>query len=392
MYDEGYFQSRVNHFYEEVDQAFRTLGCEAVGMHDIFFRLSRMATPTVEYSEIKRILADIDAPPLHPNDASGHRRWPLGWGRASARYKEIAERAEKAGHGVTAGWNFVRASLLAHAGQMFSRPEWPEKVELQRERAECYRRGAPFLGMERHEIPYGGGAVPGYLWIPEGVEKPPIVVMAPGANSVKEELHRWTQAFVARGLATFAFDGTGQGELTTLLTADLPMRLENYHAVFTAVIDHLEANAGDRVDTERLAIWGQSMGGYLVSRAFSFEKRPIAAVNLGGPPTMMGYPHLPADVQEEMREMVGFETMEEVWTYFQEHSDALPFAKDIDVPFLIVHGARDDLISDDLMDSLVTAVGSNAELVVYEEGNHGVFNWDFVMTDHMADWLVDKLG
>ena len=46
MYDEAYFQSRVNHFYEEVDQAFRTLGCEAVGMHDIFFRLSRMATPT----------------------------------------------------------------------------------------------------------------------------------------------------------------------------------------------------------------------------------------------------------------------------------------------------------------------------------------------------------
>ena len=130
----------------------------------------------------------------------------------------------------------------------------------------------------------------------------------------------------------------------------------------------------------------------MVSRAFTFEKRPIAAVNLGGPPTMMQYPHLPADVQEEMRDMVGFDTMEEVWTYFQEHSDALPFAKDIDVPFLIVHGARDDLISDDLMDSLVTAVGSNAELVVYEEGNHGVFNWDFVMTDHMADWLVDKLG
>ena len=32
------------------------------------------------------------------------------------------ECAEKAGHGVTAGWNFVRASLLAHAGQIFSRP------------------------------------------------------------------------------------------------------------------------------------------------------------------------------------------------------------------------------------------------------------------------------
>ena len=93
--------------------------------------------------------------------------------------------------------------------------------------------------------------MPGYLWIPEGVDKPPIVVMAPGANSVKEELHRWAQAFVARGLGTFVFDGTGQGELTGLQSSDLPMRIEKYHAVFTTIIDYLEANAGDRVDTDR---------------------------------------------------------------------------------------------------------------------------------------------
>ena len=30
--------------------------------------------------------------------------------------------------------------------------------------------------------------------------------------------------------------------------------------------------------------------------------------------------------------------------------------------------------------------------VVYKYGNHGVFNWDFLMTDHMADWLVDQLN
>ena len=89
---------------------------------------------------------------------------------------------------------------------------------------------------------------------------------------------------------------------------------------------------------------------------------------------------------------MGFETMEQTWIYFQEHSDALEFAKEIDVPFLIIHGARDDLIEDTLMDRLVDAVGDTTELVVYKDGNHGVFNWDFLMTDHMADWLVDQLN
>lgn len=391
-YDQSYFEHRVSQFYEGVDRDFRTLGCEKIGTHDIGFRLSRMATPTVEYSEIKRICADIDGTPLHANDASGHRRWPMAWGRASKRYKEIGEQAENRGHQVTACLNFLRASLLAHSGQMFCRPEWPEKLELQKERTECYRRAAPGLGIERIEIPYKGHHLPGYMWTPETSSKPPVVIMAPGANSVKEELHRWAQAFRTRGIATLTFDGPGQGELTPLQGSALPMRIEEYHQAFTAVIDHLERNYQATVDVERIALWGQSLGGYFVTRTYAFEKRPIALVNLGGPPTMMQYPHLPGDVVEEMRDLMGFQTMEETWTYFQEHSDALHFAKEIDIPFLIIHGSRDDLIEDSLMDRLVETVGDTAELIVYKDGNHGVFNWDFVMTDRMADWLADRLS
>jgi hypothetical protein len=48
-------------------------------------------------------------------------------------------------------------------------------------------------------------------------------------------------------------------------------------------------------------------------------------------------------------------------------------------------------MGDDIMHRLADEIGENAELVIYEDGNHGVFNWDFIMTDMMADWLVDKL-
>jgi len=392
MFDEEYFIQRTHRFYEEVDRAFRTIGSEAVGSQDIFYRLSRMATPTIEYSEVKRICADIDAPPQGPDEASGHRRWPLAWGRASKRYRDIAEKAEGTGHTVTAGLNFLRASLLAHAGQMFCRPEWPEKKALQKVRAECYRRAAPHLGIEVHRIPYADRQLPAYVWLPQGVNNPPVVVMAPGANSVKEELHRWAQAFVARGLATVTFDGPGQGELTPLQGGQLPMRLEQYHKAFTAVIDYLEKNLSDRVDTRRIALWGQSMGGHLATRAYEHEKRPIAIVNLGGPPSMVTYPFLPGDVQEEQRDLLGFKTFEDAWAYLQKNGDALSAARSIDIPYLIIHGSRDDLIGDDFMAQLKEAVGTTAEMVVYKDGNHGVFNWDFIMTDAMGDWLVNRLS
>jgi 2,6-dihydroxypseudooxynicotine hydrolase len=391
MFDEAYFEQDIKRFYGEVDQEFRKHGCEILGSQDIYFRLSRVATPMIEYSEVKRICADIDGPPLGPNEPSGHRRWPLGWGRAMRRYKKIAESAEASGHHYTAGINFIRASLLAHAGQMFSRPEWPEKLELQKERAACYRRGAKKLGIEAHSVPIGKHALPGYLSLPKGVESPPIVIMAPGANSVKEELHRWAASFVDRGMATFVFDGPGQGELTPLQGSGFPMRLEKYHEAFTAIIDYLEENFSDKVDLQRIAIWGQSMGGHLAIRAFEHEKRPIAAVNIAGPPTDDGYPYSMADHKEEMRDLLGFDTFEETWAYLQEHGDGFDAVKHIDVPFLIIHGSRDDLMGNDVMHRLADEIGDNAELVIYEDGNHGVFNWDFLMTDRIADWLLDKL-
>jgi 2,6-dihydroxypseudooxynicotine hydrolase len=218
-----------------------------------------------------------------------------------------------------------------------------------------------------------------------------VVVMAPGANSVKEELHRWAAAFVARGLGTFTFDGPGQGELTPLQGSQLPMRLEEYHKAFSTLINYLETHVAERVDVKRVALWGQSLGGHLVTRAFEHEKRPIAAVNLGGLPTMGAYPFLPGDVQEEVRDLLGFKSFEQAWKYLQDNGDALSPAKHIRVPYLIVHGSRDDLVGDEAMKDLARTVGDLAHLVVYKDGNHGVFNWDFVMTDAMADWLVDKL-
>jgi 2,6-dihydroxypseudooxynicotine hydrolase len=40
----------------------------------------------------------------------------------------------------------------------------------------------------------------------------PVLIMAPGLDSTKEEIHAYEEPFLARGIAVLAIDGPGQGE------------------------------------------------------------------------------------------------------------------------------------------------------------------------------------
>jgi alpha-beta hydrolase superfamily lysophospholipase len=193
-------------------------------------------------------------------------------------------------------------------------------------------------------------------------------------------------------MATFLYDGPGQGELTSLQQRVLLMKLEEYHAVITTIIDYLIEKCSDKFDPKRIGLWGQSLGGHLSIRSFEHEQRPMAVVSLSGPPDIKAYPFLPGDAMEEGRDMCGFKTFSETWDYFQKASDAHSVAKFIKVPILMIHGSRDDLMPEEGVRKLAEEIGPKAEFVVYPDGNHGVFNWDLMMTDFASDWLSEKLN
>ncbi len=65
---------------------------------------------------------------------------------------------------------------------------------------------------ERVLIPYEGKTLAGVLRKPAGYDKPPVVVMAVGLDSTKEEGDAYEMPFLARGMATLIFEGPGQGE------------------------------------------------------------------------------------------------------------------------------------------------------------------------------------
>ena len=98
------------------------------------------------------------------------------------------------------------------------------------------------------------------------IKKPPVVVIISGLESTKEEARTMEDGLLRRGLATFTFDGPGQGE--SWFQGGLIVEFER---ATSAVIDYLERLP--QVDAKRLGVFGPSMGGYLAPRSAACDQR-----------------------------------------------------------------------------------------------------------------------
>ncbi|MBI5828883.1 MAG: alpha/beta fold hydrolase, partial [Chloroflexi bacterium] len=99
--------------------------------------------------------------------------------------------------------------------------------------------------------PFDGATMVGTL------RRPPLALLLPGLDSVKEEFYSWENVFLKRGLATFSLDGPGQGE--SLRLRDLHAR-HDYEVPGKAAYEYVAARP--EVDPQKVVIMGYSFGGY----------------------------------------------------------------------------------------------------------------------------------
>src|SRR5947207_1952922 len=97
-----------------------------------------------------------------------------------------------------------------------------------------------------------------WLYLPVGVEKPPIVVLGHGLGAVREmRLDAFCERFAAAGIATLAFTyryfGDSGGRPRQL------MSVKRQLADWDAALDFVKGCA--EVDGRRAAVWGSSFGG-----------------------------------------------------------------------------------------------------------------------------------
>jgi esterase FrsA len=201
--------------------------------------------------------------------------WGSEWGKLGARYEARAAEQEKQGKKEQAGKSYYQAYEYYRIGR-YPVPSSPEKMNCYKGVLRSFAKAASSLDppVERVEIPFEGKKVVGYLQIPKGSARPPVVMHWGGVDGWKEDRRSNGEILHKEGLATFTIDMPGTGENPVLGNDPRAER------TFSAALDYLETRAD--IDGKRIAVMGGSFGGYWAAKLAHVEaKRLRGAVNWG---------------------------------------------------------------------------------------------------------------
>jgi 2,6-dihydroxypseudooxynicotine hydrolase len=312
--------------------------------------------------------------------------WCRLWSERAAIHEELGAGALAEGHSLSAANHYTRAAVCYHFGKFLFVIDPAQMKQAHMKAVECRNRALAHLVPpgERVAIPFEGKQLYGNLRKPAGRAGAPIVVMCMGLDSAKEEMNDYEERFLARGLATLAFDGPGQGE------AEYDFAIcPEYEKPVKAVFDWLESRRD--VDAKRAGIWGVSLGGYYAPRAAAFERRVKACVALSGPYARSdSFEGRPSINVETFRVRSKSATLEEAGTVALRMS-LKGVARNITCPIYIVAGTRDRLTPHTEAEKLAAEVSGPCVLSVIEGGNHVVNNLWYRYRDQTADWMADRL-
>lgn len=313
--------------------------------------------------------------------------WCREWSACGAIHRQLGEEAEGSHNYESAAYHLFHAAMAYHFGK-FLAVEYPEQLrQAHAQVVQCYSRALPWFDFpgERIAIPYEGGVpVWGILRKPWHTPKPPVVLLVPGLDSVKEELHSYGNDLLQRGMAVLALDGPGQGEMEF----ERPMRFD-YEVVARAAIDALEQRPD--VDAGRVGILGVSLGGYYAPRVAAFEPRIRAAIALAGPYAVLdGFDNMPGLTQQAFISRSGAQTSAEALERLQPFTLA-GVTERITCPLLVIMGRQDRVVAPLDAERLAREVRGPVDLWMFEDGNHVCNNIPYKHRPQQADWMRARL-
>jgi 2,6-dihydroxypseudooxynicotine hydrolase len=318
---------------------------------------------------------------------SSYDEWCRAWSDTGAVHEQIGRDALAKNKRLTGGEALQRAGVYYHFASFLFMHRQEEMKAAHAKSITCRQAALPHLRPpgERVEIPYQGKRLAGILRKPVGVERPPVIVMAVGLDSTKEETEAYEQPFHPRGMATLAFDGPGQGEGQY----DFAIR-GDYEVPVKAVVDYIETRSD--LNKGRIGMWGVSLGGYYAPRAAAFEKRIKACIALGGPfdwgAAWDGLPELTRlafQIRSHAKDAA--EAKQNAQTL-----SLVGLAQNITCPIFIVNGRHDRIVPASDAERLAREVTGKAELMMVEDGNHIANNRAYRWRSQSADWMAEQLA
>ncbi|MFV5690180.1 alpha/beta hydrolase family protein [Flavobacterium sp. ZT3R25] len=342
-----------------------------------------------EFAEILEVASEID--PLN------RESFNIAWLKMGNSVYDLGENFEINKSFISASRTYLRAFNYLRTAEFFMELGDDRKLSTYLKAREAFIRAIKYFKNKplQVEVPFEGSFLPGYLFAPEGVENPPMMIMFGGLDSLAEELYFGiSQHLNERGIALLAMDGPGQG--ASLRLNHIHSRYD-YEVAGTAVLDWSIANLKDHVDTTSIGIGAVSMGGYMAARCAAFEPRFKVCMIFGA---VWSYyqvwagrtaKHPLAEIVMHIMDAASFEeVLEKLKGYTLENG----IAEKISMPTYILHGGDDRQNFVEHAYNVDKALTSEHVLEVIpkeESGSQHCCVDDFTRTFNMYDWVAKKL-
>ena len=153
-----------------------------------------------------------------------------------------------------------------------------------------------------------------------------------------------------------------------------------------------------KVDPQKIALAGESAGGYLVSYVGAFDKpayRVAAVVSFYGPHDLAARAKQSGGTSGSLRDFWGVTELNAAGLKTLEEASPILYVHRTMPPFLLIHGTADAQVpyeQSPMMCSRMKSIGAACELFTVEGGAHGMGSWE-KLTDgtayqqKMVDWL-----
>ncbi|MDB5966926.1 MAG: protein of unknown function hydrolase family protein [Polaromonas sp.] len=314
--------------------------------------------------------------------------WCNAWSKRALVHETLGREALDDGYRLSASEHLSRAAVYYHFAKFVFVHDVEQMRAAHMKAVACKQLALPHLRppAERVEIAFEGGVLAGFMRLPAGAIRPPVLIMVPGLDSAKEELEAYELPFLARGIATLMVDGPGQGEAEYRF----PIR-GDYEVPVKAMVDWLMGRAD--VDNSRIGLWGVSLGGYYAPRAAAFEKRLKACIGLAGPYDFGDtWEQLPELTREAFRVRSHLRTQAEAKAFSSTLTLKGGIARQIECPLFLVTGKLDRLIPWQDAQRMADEASGPVELLIVEDGNHIANNRPYRYRNRSADWMAGQLG
>lgn len=310
--------------------------------------------------------------------------WIESWERVGEKRDAYGTVAHDEGRVVTARESFLLASAAYQMAQL------PLFDEIERKRATYHRAAASYRRAfdliepvaECVEIRFGELTMPGYLRIPVSDRPAPVLILVPGADSCKEEMHFFAESLLLRGIGSLSYDGPGIGE-----SWDSHPMILDYERVAGPLLDFLGND--DRIDAARIGVVGFSYGGNLAIRMAAFDPRIAATVSVSGPYDPAGYAEFVLPVLHDQVKLLFHDKTEEAFARWSREFSIRGLVKKVRSPLLVMGGGADEIIPGDETKQIFDEAECEKRLVFFDEGNHLCAEYLYDLVPRMEEWMYE---